>query len=220
MNRRGDRATAVGLLLALVLAGRVWAGGELFDGCVDAGGRNIATTIDYGLKQVALAASEDGKAVLRCNPQKLPSLSSRARLFFFAHECARLALGHPLAAQRTLQRARQADCWAAATLQRSGEMDAAQALRDLRAELVVGKDDWAALPGPARAIDLAACSRPPGALRLPDSAPPSEAQARANHCVQICGDRSWQCQNRCRDETCRAQCLTGYGSCEAACGTP
>lgn len=220
MNRFGGRAAAAGFLLALALAGKAWAGGELFDGCVDADGRTIATTIDHGLDRVALAASENGKAVLRYNPRQLPGLSSRARLFFFAHECARLALGQPLATQRTLERARQADCWAAATLQRSGELVAPDALRDLRAELVVGKNDWAALPGPARAIDLAACGRPPGALRLPDSAPPSEAQARVNHCVQVCGDRSWQCQNRCRDESCRAQCLTGYGSCEAACGTP
>ena len=202
----------------LMFAGRASAGGELFDGCVDARGRLVSTTVDYGLPRLALAAMENGKAVVRYNPGQLPGLSPRARLFYFAHECGRLALGQALGTERSIERARQADCWALATLRRSAELPPDEALRALEVELAVGEADWAALPGPARIIDLAACSRPPGALRLPDSAPPSEAQSRLNLCVQGCGDRLWQCQNRCRDGSCRGQCLGGYDSCESACG--
>ena len=217
IERSARRATAwlrvVLLLLAPLLIGaNAAAGGELFDGCVDARARPVPTTIDYGLPLLALAAMEKGKAVVRYNPALMPDLPARARLFFFAHECARLALGQPLGAERSIQHARQADCWALATLQRSGEADAT-----LAAELAIGESDWTALPGPARTVDLAACARPPGALRLPDSAPPSTTQSRLNRCVHACGDRLWQCQNRCRDESCRGQCLGHYGSCESAC---
>jgi hypothetical protein len=201
------------LLMTLLIAGTATAGGESFDGCIDARARPVQTTIDYGLPQLALAAMEKGRAVVRYNPALMPDLPARARLFFFAHECARLALGQPLGTERSLQQARQADCWALATLQRSGEADAT-----LAADLAVPETDWAALPGPARTVDLAACARPAGALRLPDTAPPSATQSRLNRCVHACGDRLWQCQNRCRDEACRGQCLGHYGPCESACG--
>lgn len=221
MTSRPGRIRWPGIHLAffavLLLAGKASAGGELFDGCVDARGRLVVTTVDYDLPLLALAAMEKGRAVVRYNPAQLPGLAPRARLFFFAHECARLAAGQTLA-ERSIGRARQADCQALATLQRSGELTAGEAARALEAELAVGEADWAVLPGPARAVDLAACARPPGALRLPDSAPPSTAQSRLNRCVQGCGDRLWQCQNRCRDESCRGQCLAAYGSCESACG--
>jgi hypothetical protein len=178
-----------------------------------AAGAALADAVDVLVAGLALAAMEKGRAVVRYNPALMPDLPTRARLFFFAHECARVALGQPLGAERSLQQARQADCWALATLQRSGEADAS-----LAADLAVPEADWAALPGPARTVDLAACAKPAGALRLPDSAPPSVTQSRQNRCVHACGDRLWQCQNRCRDEACRGQCLGHYGSCESACG--
>ena len=210
---------ALAFFAMLMFAGNVSAGGELFDGCVDVRGRLVTTTVDYGLPRLALAAMENGKAVMRYNPAQLPGLSPRARLFYFAHECARLALGQAPGVERSIEQARQADCWALATLRRSGELAPDEAVRTLEVELTVDEADWAALPGPVRTIDLAACGRPPGALQLPDSAPPSEAQSRLNRCVQGCGDRLWQCQNRCRDESCRGQCLGGYRSCESACGS-
>lgn len=203
------------VIVASVTTGPASAGGELFDGCLDARGRALPATIDGALNQVALAALEDGKLTLRHNPAHLPELSARARMFFFAHECARVALGHPLA-ERTIERARQADCWALATLERSGEL-APGRLHELEAELVVSDAVWESLPGPRRNVDLAACSVT-GGLRLPSSAPPSEAQARVDRCVQACGDRLWQCQNRCGGADCRGKCLEVYGSCETGCG--
>lgn len=211
-------AISFAIAAASLFTGNAHAGGELFDGCVDARGRQVPTTIDDNLPRLALAMIENGRPLVRYNPAQLPDLSPRARLFFFAHECGRLALRQALDAEPTIDRARQADCWALATLQRSGELEGDRALHELAAELVVVETDWPALPGPRRSIDLAACSRPVGGLRLPDSAPPSEAQSRIDRCVQSCGDRLWHCQKRCGGESCRSQCLGGYGTCEAACG--
>lgn len=219
MIERSARRTAAWLRVVLVLVAplligaKATAGGDLFDGCVDARARPVPTVIDYDLPLLALAAMEKGRAVVRYNPALMPDLPARARLFFFAHECARLALGQPLGGERSIQHARQADCWALATLQRSGEAGAT-----IAAELAVGETDWTVLPGPARTVDLAACDKPSGALRLPDSGPPSPSQSYLNRCVHGCGDRLWQCQNRCRDQSCRGQCLGHYGACESACG--
>jgi len=212
------RLCAAFLLTVLLPAGGAWAGGELFDGCLDARGRPLAAIVDDALPQVALAAQSGGRIELRHNPARLPELSQRARMFYFAHECARIALGHPLA-ERSVERARQADCWALATLERSGEMAAPETRRELETELMVEDAQWAAIPGPRRVIDLAACSVR-GGLRLPSSAPPNDAQMRVDRCVQGCGDRLWQCQNRCNGEACRGGCLSGYGICEKACGNP
>lgn len=213
-----DRLCAAFLLTVLLSAGGARAGGELFDGCLDARGKPLAAIVDDALPQVALAAQSGGRIELRHNPARLPELSQRARMFYFAHECARIALGHPLA-ERSVERARQADCWALATLERSGEMAAPEARRELETELMVEDAQWAAIPGPRRVIDLAACSVR-GGLRLPSSAPPNDAQMRVDRCVQGCGDRLWQCQNRCDGEACRGRCLSGYGACEKACGNP
>lgn len=213
-----DRVFAAVLMTMLMTSGGARAGGELFDGCLDARGQPIAAIVDDTLPQVALAAQSGGRIELRHNPARLPELSHRVRMFYFAHECARIALGHPLA-ERSAERARQADCWALATLERSGEMAAPDARRELETALMVEDAQWAAIPGPRRVIDLAACSVK-GGLRLPSSAPPSEAQMRVDRCVQGCGDRLWQCQNRCDGETCRGRCLAAYGVCEKACGAP
>lgn len=152
-----DRVFAAVLMTMLMTAGGARAGGELFDGCLDARGQPIAAIVDDTLPQVALAAQSGGRIELRHNPARLPELSHRVRMFYFAHECARIALGHPLA-ERSAERARQADCWALATLERSGEMAAPDARRELETALMVEDAQWAAIPGPRRVIDLAACS--------------------------------------------------------------
>lgn len=213
-----DCLFAAALTAMLVAAGGARAGGELFDGCLDARGKPIAAIVDDALPQIALASQSGGRVELRHNPARLPELSHRVRMFFFAHECARIALGHPLA-DRSAERARQADCWALATLERSGELADPEARRELETALMVEDAQWQAIPGPRRVIDLASCSVK-GGLRMPSSAPPSEAQMRVDRCIQGCGDRLWQCQNRCDGEGCRGRCLAAYGTCEKACGAP
>ncbi len=174
-----DRVFAAVLMTMLMTAGGARAGGELFDGCLDARGQPIAAIVDDTLPQVALAAQSGGRIELRHNPARLPELSHRVRMFYFAHECARIALGHPLA-ERSAERARQADCWALATLERSGEMAAPDARRELETALMVEDAQWAAIPGPRRVIDLAACSVKGGAAVAQQCAAERSADARGS----------------------------------------
>lgn len=161
---------------------------------------------------------ENGTAVVRYNPGQLPGLAPRARLFLFAHECTRLAARQTLGDRSIGPARRRADCLALATLQRSGELAAAdQALRSFAVELAVAEVDWTVLPGPPRTVDLAACAQPNGDLHLPDGAAPSAVHARMDLCVQGCGDRLWRCRNPCRDDPCRERCLAGYGACDSTC---
>lgn len=204
-------------LALLVSAAQVAAQNDTYEGCVDARGAAVVSTLDDLLSRVARASIEGGRRTVRYNPAVLPRLTSRARFFFYAHECAQHALDLPLGAPRTLDRARRADCWALATLQRAGALDGGEpAVQALEAELEFSPVEWGSLPGPPRGFDLAACSTR-GVLRLPSSAPPSDAQVDADRCVQICGDRLWQCQNHCRDPACRGRCESAYDGCEAGC---
>ena len=204
------------VVLMAVVAGSGLVRAQTFDGCVDAHGRAVPSIADDLLPGVAQATMEDGHAVLRYSTAALPHLSPMARMFFFAHECARLTLGHSIAAVRSADTARQADCWALVALQRSNLLAGEAALRDLQSELQFTDAEWRLLPGPKRAFHLDACTLR-GALRMPGSGPPSEAQLRADRCVHACGDRLWQCQIRCPDAGCRGRCESAFGRCEADC---
>jgi len=207
-------ASCVFLTALVVASGLVQA--QTFDGCVDAQGRAVPSMADDLLPGVAQAAMEDGHAVLRYSAAALPRLSPTARMFFFAHECGRLALGHSVGAARTADTARQADCWALVALQGSNLLAGEVALRELQSELRFTDAEWLLLPGPKREFHLDACTVR-GALRMPGGALPSEARLRADRCVHACGDRLWQCQNRCRDAGCRGGCESAFGLCEADC---
>lgn len=198
------------LVLATILglvAGAAQAGSLDLDNCVDGSGRTVPGRLDTSLDVLVRAGSEEGRTVLRYNPDVLPDLSDQARQFFFAHACAQVALREP-AAQPTPARARRADCLGVATLQASGLLRDAAAVEALQAELVFSAAEWTRLPGPPRSFDLAACPRQSG-LRLPLATPPSAGQMEWNGCVRQCGDRLYHC----RGENCQA----AYERCEAAC---
>jgi hypothetical protein len=208
------RALLVTIVL-LALAGAAPA--QTIEGCIDAAGVPVPSVEDDALPSPALAGTEGGRTILRYNPGALPRLSPQARTFFYAHECARIALGVPLAVERTAEAARRADCQAVAILRESKLLDGGEAMTKLESELRFSDAEWKSIPGPRRDFRLADCTAR-GVLRLPDSAPPGEARLRHDRCVQICGDRLWQCQNACREPGCRAGCESGFGRCESACG--
>ena len=187
----------------------------VFDSCTDAAGRTVPAEMDFTLTALVQSKMENGQAVIRYNPQLLPRLSSAGRQFFFAHECARLALGDA-GREPTPARARRADCIGVATLQGAGLLGEPGALRELQAELVFSGDEWAQLPGPRREFDLAACPKR-SALKLPSAGPPSARQVDWDACVRVCADRSYRCQGGCKGASCGDGCLAAYNRCEAGC---
>lgn len=195
-------ATILGLV-----AGTAQAGTLDLDSCIDGSGRTVPGRLDTSLDVLVRVGSEEGRTVLRFNPDVLPELSDQARQFFFAHACAQLALRDP-AALAPPARARRADCLGVVALQASGLLRDAAAVEALQAELVFSAAEWAQLPGPPRSFDLTACPRQ-GGLRLPLPTTPSAGQVEWNGCVRQCGDRLY----RCRGENCQA----AYERCEAAC---
>lgn len=205
-------------LLGLLLAGHFAAAAAqtiTYDGCVDAAGLPVRAELDEALPAVARSSVEGGQGVIRYNPAEIPRLKPQTRLFLFAHECARHALGQPLRGARSPERARAADCWAIATLQRSGLLLGPDEVEAIQSDLGFSQPEWRRLTGPRRTIDLAACSR--GALLLPAAAPPGEEQMQVNRCIVACGDGLWKCQNSCRGAGCIGACVETNDACEARC---
>lgn len=198
----------LGLLAALAQADTV----EL-DSCFDATGKAIRGEIDTTLPVLVRAGMQNGRRVIRYNPELLPELSAGAKQFFFAHECARAAMGARPDSQASLAQARRADCVALTALRASGLLNGPNALPKLQAELAFADEDWAQLPCPRRSFDLAACPAQAG-IRLPLATPPSENQVEWNHCVRACGDQLLRCQHKGGGD---GGCQSTYDRCEAAC---
>lgn len=213
--RRRTRLSLVRAALCVLAAGTAGAQVPAYEGCADAAGRTVASELDRALTQVAAARLEGGQPVIRHNPEALPRLTPRARLFFYAHECARHTLGQALDTARTPQAAQRADCVAVVGLADSGLLGRDE-VAQLQSELRFAPQDWALLPGPARSFDLEACFRT--APKLPSGEPPAAGQVEWNACIRGCGDRLLRCQRGCRDGGCEARCVNAYEGCDEACG--
>jgi hypothetical protein len=187
-----------------------------FESCSDTAGRSVAVISDEALSKVVASDHEAQAPSIRYNPALMPRLTPAARLFFFAHECARHAMGDADKPALSVARAREADCLGLATLLDGGLLKREQ-LPGLQSELNFSESEWALLPGLPRSFDLAGCSVR-GVLKLPPATLPSEQQTTWNSCVRICADRLWACQKKCRGQDCAAACLTSHGQCESACG--
>jgi hypothetical protein len=194
------------------------AAGEVltFDSCTDAAGQAVGTEADDAQPVLVRTSYDAGRPIIRYNPTLLPGLPPVVRQFFYAHECARHALGDAGDPAPSVARARRADCVGLAALLASGLLTRDR-IADLQAKLNVSDDAWPLLPGPRRAFNLAAC-RTGGVLRLPAPASPTAGQSGWNACIRGCADRSWTCQNACRGETCASACQDSHKACEAACG--
>jgi hypothetical protein len=187
-----------------------------FESCSDTAGRSVAVIADETLPKLVASGNDTEVPAIRYNPSLLPRLKPATRLFFFAHECARHAMGDAAKPALSVARARQADCLGLTTLLASGLLKRAE-MADLQADLSFSEAEWALLPGLPRSFDLAGCSVP-GVVVLPPATLPSEKQAAWNACVRACADRLWTCQKKCRGRDCVAPCLDTHGQCQAACG--
>lgn len=192
----------------------------VFDGCTDQRGASVRSIADPSLTRSFVTRIEAGAPVIRYNSAVLPRLRERARLFFYAHECARFELGLPAEAPRTVGDAWRADCRALETLGRSGLVRSVD-IAALQGELLLTDDEWNLVPGPQREIDLPSCLR--GGLPRPPSVSaslPAADQKRWNACVHACADTLLACQTRlCGDRDC-PRCMPDHDSCVAACELP
>ena len=137
------------LLLACILCVRAEAQ-ITFDGCVDYRGVPVASVPNYQLNDIAQAIPNAyGTSVIQFNPQVVAWVSPATRLFFYAHECAHLAV--PTGDESA------ADCWAATMLVNRGLLNAL-GIQIVEGEIArFGRADWSHVGGPQRAINIQAC---------------------------------------------------------------
>jgi hypothetical protein len=203
------------LILAILPAGAKAAATTTFEACTDTAGHTVAVVADDTLPRLVASSIEDGKPTIRYNQQLLPRLLPQTRLFFFAHECARHAMGEAGQLAHTVARSREADCLGLATLLEAGLIKRDE-LPAIQADLDFSEADWTLLPGLPRSFDLAACPAR-GVVRLPIQALPEHVRTPWNSCVRGCADRLWQCQKACRNESCIEGCMDAARRCEGGC---
>jgi len=215
IKRFVPRRVAVAIIFFLPL---VAAAAEplIFDSCLDAEGRTVTAVADSEQAMLVRTDSQHGQRSIRYNPDVLPRLDSASRLFFYAHQCARLGLpaGVP---ERAADNARRADCLALGALLAS-KLLWREEVPALQAALTFSDAEWALLPGPPRRFDLAGCRvSSGGVLQLPPAAQPSARQTAWNNCIHACGDKLWICQKHCSRADCE-NCLGAFGLCRSGCG--
>ncbi len=205
--------------LASCVAGSAVAQDRMvFDGCTDPGGVAVPSVMDTSLARTFETRLEGGRAVIRYNPDLLPGMPPKVRLFFYAHECARINLGRAPEAYRMLADAREADCWGLVMLTRSGlleDRDVPAMLPDMRFSL----EEWEWMPGPPRGFEwyLPACLR--DYAERPSLSGPPRAQDDLNACTRGCADTLYQCQQRvCRGPACEP-CVQTYEQCVTDCSS-
>ncbi len=187
-----------------------------FDTCIDAAGHTLPADADYRQTMLVQTIDVQGQPEIRYNPGVLPRLTFAARLFLYAHQCARQGMGAVL----TVAQAQRADCIGLNTLLTS-DMLKREDLPAIQDQLKFSNAEWELLPGPPRTFDLGNCRQTTtirnDALRLPSKALPSEQQTAWNNCARACADRLWACQKRCGGSSCEG-CLEAHRQCKSACG--
>jgi hypothetical protein len=176
----------------------------VFESCDDHG-KSIPARPDTAQAVLVTTVGDQRSLQIRYNPEILPRLSANARLFFYAHQCARIGLGEAAAARR-------ADCVALNTLL-DGKQLTYRDLPALQAELQFSPEEWSLLPGPPRNIDLSNCRPNSGdVLRVPLAREASPQQDAWNTCVRACADRLWNCRKSGADA-----CQAAYDQCRSNC---
>ena len=128
-----------------------------FDGCRDIDDNPVVTMMHPYVQRLAMAViADNGQPVIAINPNLLEGLSDETRLFFFTHECARLALG-PLERPKTPERIKEADCWAVRTLVNGGLFTVYEAGMVEKEARKLDRMDWIHIEGPKRPLRLQAC---------------------------------------------------------------
>ncbi len=204
-----------GLLAALLSGQAAAAETVVFESCFDGRGRTLRGVADTRQAVLVRTVGQGGRREIHYNPDLLPQLSSNARYFLYAHQCARQSLNANASASTA--QARQADCLALNTLLDSGLLKYGD-LPGLQRELAFSGADWDVLPGPPRRIELDNCRPASGnVLRLPPTGQTTARQTEWNTCVRTCADHLWACQKSCAAGACDA-CQATYEQCKTNCG--
>lgn len=206
--------TIIGSALILLLSGLAGASETLvLEGCLDGRGNLLRAVADPAQSVLVRTVNQRGRPVIHVNADVLPSLSANARLFFYAHQCARRSLPGN-AADYPAAAAHQADCVALNTLLDNDQLKH-QDIAALQDELRGLGNEWMVLPGPARQVQLDNCRPSSGdVLRLPLPGKPSPRQDAWNACLRSCADQLWTCQHGAPGGACQAT----YDSCRSGCG--
>ena len=152
------RWAVAAVFLWVALAGQ-GARAQEYTGCTDAKGQAVAVLEDPKARRVFETRLVGGVPVIVHNPQLLPDLWPAARLFLFAHECARIQAGYLPPAPQTVAQDRSLDCQAVEWLVRNGRVRAddigliEKALNGLR------RSDWRYVAEEPRRVEVAACYR-------------------------------------------------------------
>jgi hypothetical protein len=145
-------------VLALSMVSTACFAQVTYEGCRDVRGIPVASMVNFGLNDVAMAnLAPNGAPVIQYNPNVLAWLAPQTRLFFYAHECAHHARGHAFGSVHPLSQEQDADCTGIRFLVEGGylsEDDVGVIQADLSR---AGRGDWTHLPGPQRAINLRSC---------------------------------------------------------------
>lgn len=155
-----------------------------YDGCRDIRGVPVASVMDIGIRDVAVAGlAPNGAPIIRYNPQVLSWFHPKTRLWWYAHECGHHALGHNFGTTHPLRMEQDADCFGIRSLVEEGLVDDDD-IPVIQADLSrAGPGDWTHLPGPVRAVNLRRC------LRGSSATPPSTPRPQALFCCDGYGRR-------------------------------
>jgi len=184
------RWAVAAVFLWAALAGQ-GARAQEYTGCTDAKGQAVAVLEDPKARRVFETRLVGGVPVIVHNPQLLPDLWPAARLFLFAHECARIQAGYLPPAPQTVAQDRSLDCQAVEWLVRNGRVRATTSVSSRRRSTACAAATGATWPRSRAGWKWAACYR-----RIVESlAKNAEGTKRDwSRCVEVCGDQMVDCR--------------------------
>jgi len=151
------------LIFVLLLGFPVMANAQvIYQECKDYSGAPVVPIKDFAIDVVARAGLENGKAMIRYNPDILTGVSDSIRRFFYMRECALHVFNQAggLEAPRS-RNEKSADCWAVRTMMKVDGLSNIE-LSKLQNQLTsLTRSDWNYIPGRYRAIRLDGCVKGP-----------------------------------------------------------
>lgn len=211
------------VLILMCLARPLCAQVITYDGCVDDRGLAVGSTSDSNVQDIAVAMrAPNGAPLIRYNPQVVAWVHPETRLFFYGHECAHHALGQ-ITLMPSKANEQQADCWSARELTRQKLLSHTN-ISVVQADIAkLGKEDWAHIAGPERAIRLGNCLKtdtvvdPVEREQVYQDAYDECMEARVERCMDSCQDVYGHSYTECSASFCRIEAPANAQAWEPIC---